>query len=242
MSNEPKTTEPSLPDLREKGRAKDGSPIYSTRRLWIQFLAFGNCRDTAAVMRSLEHLGQKAALYADLNYPWGLGLVWMHEDPAWFTTTGRDFLQASPFAGLVAKPEFTMTGRTYAVGYENDLDEVLLTRPSTRILDAALPWAIWYPVKRTKAFESLPDDVRHTVMMDHGNIGKSFGKAGLAHDIRLACHGLDRNDNDFVIGILAPELVAASAVVQAMRKSLQTMHHIDGLGPFFTGKVIWQGK
>jgi chlorite dismutase len=164
----------------------------------------------------------------------------MSEDPEFFVSEGRAFLNGSPFAELTLKPELTMTGRSYAVGYENDLDEVLLRRPQNRILDPALRWAVWYPVKRTKAFEALPETDKHDVMMDHGEIGKRFGKAGLAHDIRLSCHGLDYNDSDFVIGVLAAELAAASLVVQAMRKSLQTMHHLEGLGPFFTGRVVGQ--
>ena len=30
----------------------------------------------------------------------------------------------------------------------------------------------------------------------------SFGAADYAHDIRLACHGLDKDDNDFVVGLI----------------------------------------
>lgn len=227
-------------DLREHGRLKDGTPIHSDRRLWIQFLAFGDCHDTDALAAALAVSGQSAALYADLSDPWGVGLVRMHEDPSFFVGEGRAFLQTSPFAALVPKPELTMTGRTYAIGYENNLDEVLVDRPRGRILDPALTWACWYPVKRDKAFESLHDELKHAVMMDHGHLGMAFGKANLAHDIRLACHGVDFNDNDFVIGVLAPELANVSQVVQAMRKSLQTMHHIESLGPFFTGKVLGQ--
>lgn len=231
-------------DLREHGRLKDGTPLHSDRRLWVQFLAFGDCRDTDALKASLAASGHRAALYFDLNDPWGVGLVRMHESAEFFTGEGRSFLQDSPFASLVPKPELTMTGRTYAVGYESNLDEVLVDRPLGRILDPAFPWAVWYPVKRDKAFESLTEEAKHEVLMDHGGIGMRFGKAGLAHDIRLSCHGLDFNDNDFIIGVLAPELVNASLVVQAMRKSLQTMHHIEGLGPFFTGRVAgqWGGR
>jgi len=234
------TQDPTPPDLRERGRLKDGTPIFSDRRLWIQFLAFGDCRDTAALEASLAGLGRAATLYADLNDPWGVGLVWMAEDPAFFTTEGRAFLNSSPFADLTFKPELTMTGRTYAVGYESDLDEVLVNRPQGRILDPSLKWAIWYPVKRAKAFEALSEETKHEVMMDHGDIGRRYGKAGLAHDIRLSSHGVDFNDNDFIIGVLAAELAAASVVVQAMRKSLQTMHHLEGLGPFFAGRVVGQ--
>ena len=231
------TQEQPAPDLLERGRAKDGTPLTSTRRLWVQFLAFGGSRDLGPLFQSLAKTTVPTTLYADLNDPWGVGLVRASEDPGFFTGEGRDFLNRSPFADLVPKPDLTMTGRTYAVGYENDLDEVLVNRSRGRILDPALGWAVWYPVKRTKAFEALPDQAKHTVMMDHGDIGKRWGRAGLAQDIRLSCHGLDINDNDFIIGVLAPELAACSLVVQAMRKSLQTMHHLDGLGPFFTGKA-----
>ena len=78
--------------------------------------------------------------------------------------------------------------------------------------------------------------------MEHGGIGMSFGKANLAHDIRLACHGLDKNDNDFVIGVLGQKLHPLSAVIQTMRKTKQTSQYLESLGPFFIGKAIWQAK
>jgi len=238
----PETTVPpnTVPDLREKGRLKDGTPLYSQRRLWIQFLAFGGCRDLEPLKQALAASPCPATLYADFNDPWGVGLVRMHEDPGFFTGEGRTWLVDSPFASLTPKPELTMSGRTYAVGYEANLDEVLVDRPRGRLLDPALAWGIWYPVQREKAFEALPEERKHEIMMDHGGIGMKFGKANLGHDIRLACHGLDQNDNDFIIAVLAPELANASLVIQAMRKSLQTMHHLDGLGPFFTGRVVGQ--
>lgn len=229
-----------IPELREKGRSKDGTPLYSERRLWVQFQAWTDCQDKNALIHDLAQSPCPVALYADWSDPWGVGLVRFSEDPDFFVTEGRDWLLASQFSELTPRPELTMAGRTYAVGYESNLDEVLVDRPSSRILDPQLPWAIWYPVRREKAFEALEEDRKHEVMMNHGHIGMKFGKANLGHDIRLACHGLDVNDNDFVIGVLAPELANASLVIQAMRKSLQTMHHLDGLGPFFTGKILFQ--
>jgi len=226
------------PDLREKGRLKDGTVVYSERRLWMQFQAFTDCRGTDSLVESLAAADVPMVLYNDWTDPWGVGLLRWSEDPAYFTRAGRDWLQSSPFSELTPREELTMAGRTYAVGYESNLDEVLVDRPQNRVLDPNFPWAVWYPVKRARAFESLPEEEKHAVLMNHGSIGMGYGKAGLAHDIRLACHGLDVHDNDFIIGILAPELVNASAVVQAMRKSLQTMHHLDDLGPFFTGHVL----
>ncbi|MCB0196907.1 MAG: chlorite dismutase family protein, partial [Anaerolineae bacterium] len=147
-----------------------------------------------------------------------------------------------PFADLTPKPEYTMLGRTYAIGYEDDLEATLITRPRQRVIDPELPWVVWYPLQRSKLFETLPEQEQRVVLMEHGGIGFTFGRAGYAKDIRLACHGLDKNDNDFVIGVLGHELYPISAVIQAMRKTKQTSQHLENLGPFFIGKVAWQSE
>ena len=41
--------------------------------------------------------------------------------PGWL----REVLNAEPFAGLSQKPELTMFGRTYASGFETDLEDWL---------------------------------------------------------------------------------------------------------------------
>ena len=71
-------------------------------------------------------------------------------------------------------------------------------------------------------------------------LGLAYGSAGYAPDIRLACYGLDRNDNEFVIGLVSADLYPLSKIVQEMRKTQQTAKHMDSLGPFFVGKSIWQ--
>ena len=70
----------------------------------------------------------------------------------------------------------------------------------------------------------------------------AFGAGDYAHDVRLACHGLDRDDNDFVIGLIGKDLFPLSALVQAMRKTQQTALYLDRLGPFFVGRAIWQSR
>jgi chlorite dismutase len=70
----------------------------------------------------------------------------------------------------------------------------------------------------------------------------AYGRAGLGHDLRLACHGLDKNDNDFIVGLIGPQLAPLSMIVQRMRKTKQTSLHLEKLGPFFIGKVIWQSE
>ena len=46
-----------------------------------------------------------------------------------------------------------------------------------------------------------------------------LGAGDYAHDIRLACHGLDKDDNDFVVGLIGKDLYPLSAIVQTMRKT-----------------------
>ncbi len=236
-------SEPTLEeiDLREKGR-RDGQAISVDRRLFMQFMAFGDCGDVAQLIRSLETAGVKGALYEDLNDAHGVALVTLAEQPDYFLSTIRPLLRRSPFSALRPKPEYTMFGRTYSQGYEPDLEEALIQRPTQRVTDPALPWVIWYPLRRAGSFEQLTPDEQRVILMEHGGIGRAFGKEGLAHDVRLACHGMDKNDNDFVIGLIGPELYPLSCVVQRMRKTKQTSLHLERLGPFWVGKVAWQSK
>ena len=71
---------------------------------------------------------------------------------------------------------------------------------------------------------ALPQEEQMTILREHGKIGHGFGEAGFAHDIRLACFGMDQNDNDFVIGLVGEELFPLSACIQAMRRTQQTSH------------------
>lgn len=229
-------------DLSEKGRGKDGQPISLDRRLLMQFMAYGGCQSTDTVVKALEQAGVEGALYLDINDPMGIGLVAMSEDPDYFVTSLRQLLNSPPFTALTPKPEYTMLGRTYAVGHESDLETAVLTRPRQRVLNPEWPWGIWYPLRRVKSFETLPEQEQKVVLMEHGGIGHTFGKAGYARDIRLACHGLDKNDNDFVIAVLGSELYPLSAVIQAMRRTKQTSMYLESLGPFFIGKAIWQAR
>jgi chlorite dismutase len=229
-------------DLSEKGRKKDGTPISLDRRLFIQFLAFGDCRDTDTIIEKLEQADIDGTLYVDINDPHGVGFVTMDQNPDFFVSRLRDLLNQGPFTQLSAKPEYTMLGRTYSFGYEPDLEEALINEPRRRILERELPWGIWYPLQRVKSFENLPEDEQRAVLGEHGKVGFRYGKAGYAKDIRLSCHGLDKNDNDFVIGLLGKELYPLSSVVQAMRKTKQTSKYLESLGPFFVGKAIWQSR
>jgi len=229
-------------DLSEKGREKDGTVISSDKRLFMQFMAFGDCWNTREVTKELQDTKMDLVLYADINDPYGIGLLALSESPDFFVGELREFLNGSSFMELTPKPEFTMLGRTYALGYEPDLEKTLLTGPRAKVLDPEWLWAIWYPLRREKSFETLSADEQRAILGEHGKLGFKFGHAGLGRDIRLACHGLDKYDNDFVIGVLGKELFPLSALIQAMRKTKQTSQYLESLGPFFVGKAIWQGQ
>jgi chlorite dismutase len=229
-------------DVAEHGRTADGEATSLDRRLYMQLHAFGGATDTPALAGALDDAGVEGVLYEDVSDPSGVALLTLAEDPEDFVSALRDFLTRMPFATLVPKPELTMLGRTYAVGHEQDLEETLVERPRRRVLDPELRWAIWYPLRRSGSFERLSRKEQDTILMEHGGVGMAFGRAGLGHDIRLACHGLDRDDNDFVVGLVGPELHPLSIIVQRMRKTRQTSLHLERLGPFFVGRVAWQSR
>jgi hypothetical protein len=229
-------------DVAEHGRTAEGEVTSLDRRLFMQLQAFGGAGDTGALIAALEGAGVEGALYEDVNDPTGIALLTLGETPDTFVGELRGFLQAAPFSELEPKPEYTMLGRTYALGHEPDLEDTLVDRPRGRVLDPELRWAIWYPLRRAGSFEQLSRQEQNRILMEHGGVGKSFGRAGLGYDIRLACHGLDKHDNDFVVGLLGPELHPLSVIVQRMRKTRQTSLHLERLGPFFVGRVAWQSR
>ncbi|MEX2146036.1 MAG: chlorite dismutase family protein [Candidatus Rokuibacteriota bacterium] len=223
-------------DVRERGANQQ----WSDRRLYMQLQVLTGATDSKPLVGALETSGLEAVLYEDVNDPRGVGVLTMSEDPALFVTGVRELLNRGPFAGLALRPELTMMGRTYASGFEADLDEWLLRRPRRTALNPAWPWGIWYPLRRTGAFARLDAREQGQVIREHSVIGRAYGDADLAHDVRLACQGLDMHDNDFVIGLVGRDLHPLSHLVQAMRKTVQTSQYLQSLGPFFIGRVLWQ--
>jgi chlorite dismutase len=228
------------PDLSEKGGLKGRQPQRSNERLFMQLMAFGGCRDIRPAASFLAGAPVAGVLYEDLNDPRGIALLTLSTHPDHFVDVVRPLLNERPFRELDLKPEFTMFGRTYSLGYEPDLRDTLIERPRRTVLNTEWGWAIWYPLRRSGRFAQLPAQKQRTILAEHGALGMTFGAADHAHDIRLACHGLDRDDNDFVIGLIGKELFPLSAVVQAMRKTQQTSLYLDRLGPFFVGRAVWK--
>jgi chlorite dismutase len=226
------------PDIAEHGAGGQ----RSDRRLFMQLLAFGDCMRPEAVSQALDEAGIDAVVYADFHDPMGIAVLTMSEDPAFFMDTWRPMLRREPFTELTPKPKYTMVGRSYALGYEKDLQQKLITMPRSRALNPDWPWAVWYPLRRSGAFTQLPEQQQKAILKEHGTIGMAFGAADYAHDIRLKCHGLDTHDNDFVVGLLGKDLYPLSAVVERMRSTEQTSQYLTSLGPFFVGRVLWQSQ
>lgn len=234
-------------DVRERTRAMGDRPGEALdKRLFMQLLVYDCARELPpkdAIKLIGEGLVQKGAqgvVYEDVNNPRGIAVLTFSDDPSAFVGGVRQVLSSERLCGLMLRPEFTMLGRTYATGFEPDLKHWLLDRPRETALNAAWPWAIWYPLRRSGAFERVPPEERHAILKEHGEIGKAYGAADLAHDIRLVCHGLDARDNEFVVGLIGKELHPLSHVVQAMRPTRQTSEFIVQMGPFFVGRAIYR--
>lgn len=230
-------------DLNERGADKSGAPISMNRRLFFQLLAF-ECDDTSALLpelaKALRDAGIPSVVYEDVNHPRGFAVLTFSEDPLDFVNKVRPLLGGSRLGGLRPRPELSMLGRTYSTGFEQDLEFWLLSRPRDTVLNEAWPWAIWYPLRRVGPFERLDPREKGQIMREHGGIGRAYGSQDLAHDVRLACHGLDQDDNDFVIGLIGKELHPLSHVVQAMRQTRQTAEFMDKMGPFFVGRAVFR--
>lgn len=257
MSNEPQkpagseeAKQPGLPviDVNEYGGKREGVRQSMNRRLFMQLLvldappgvdvdAMGH--EIASLLSSRKVPG---VVYADTCSPQGLGLLTWSEDPAHFVREVRPLFREEALSDFVIRQDFTMLGRTYSTGYEPDLEHWLLRRPIDNVLDEASPWHVWYPLRRTGAFSRLEPQEQGSILREHAQIGLAYGQQDLATDVRLACHGLDANDNEFVIGLVGRELHSLSHLVQTMRKTRQTSEYIEQMGPFFVGHVLARSR
>lgn len=233
-------------DVWERTKGHGGQPVQAmNRRLFMQLIAY-ECdpaldagRAVGTLGAALDERGASAVIYSDMNNPRGIALLSWSEDPADFVTKVRPAFAHPSLTGLRSLPALTMIGRTYSTGYEPSLEHWLIERPKQTVQHRDWPWAIWYPLRRAGTFELLEDREKGGILREHAEIGKAYGAQNLAHDVRLACHGLDANDNEFVLGLVGEQLHPLSHVVQAMRKTRQTAQYIVQMGPFFVGHRAW---
>ena len=241
-TSQQKPSRPEPLDLREVGTPIDDKPQVSDKRLFFQLHVFSDCYHPEVF---IEHIQKSkysplgAVFYDDLNNPTGFGVLLGAPDPASLLDQSlvlRD-MQRKFDHEISYRPEMTMIGRTYSSGREPDLEEWLINRPIRNVFNPEFPWAIWYPLRRKPEFYQLEQRDRGRILGEHAMLGRSYAAGGYANDIRLACFGLDTNDNEFLIGLVGPELYPLSRLIQDMRQTEQTTKYIESLGPFFIGKV-----
>lgn len=241
----PRTGGPLI-DIFERGADRDGAPQTMNRRLFMQLLAFeteagSKTSDFVEVLcEALASAQIPSVVYEDANHPRGLGLLSFGEDPRVFLERVRPLFEMDRLKDLRLRPDLTMVGRTYSSGYEDQLVKWLIEKPIHTVLEPEWPWAIWYPLRRSGEFARISAEDQASVLREHGVIGRAYAAKGLAHDVRLACHGLDANDNEFVIGLIGKELYPLSHIVQRMRKTKQTSTYIAQMGPFFVGRAVFR--
>ena len=241
MSDDTVRREPGLPtiDVREYGGKREGVRQEMNRRLFMQVLVFEvdvrPDHEASELAARLRGAGVASVVYADTMDPRSVGLLTWGEDPAHFVQQVRPHLQTP---ALRPRRDFAMLGRTYATGHEPDLEHSLLRRAIENVSRDTHPWHVWYPLRRSGAFARLEPHEQGQILREHATIGMAYGAQELAHDVRLACHGLDAGDNEFVIGLVGPELHPLSHLVQAMRKTRQTSEFIARMGPFFVGYAL----
>ena len=241
---------PKLPeiDVSERAGHHTGNPQTLNQRLFMQLLVYSVAQDQSPDVlitrlgEVFEEQGCAGVIYRDVNDPRGIGVLSWSVEPAHFVTKVRGILLEPAFSGLTLRNEFSMLGRSYATGYESDLNFWLIQRPVDNATDPAYPWAVWYPLRREGSFEALNIKEQAGILREHAAIGRAYGEQELATDIRLACHGLDAKDNEFVIGLVAKELHPLSHLVQRMRKTKQTSEYIQSMGPFFVGYAVWRKR
>jgi chlorite dismutase len=240
------TTEPEL-DLRERGAPIDGAPQWLDQRLYMQLLVLSIEKPTPATPEAIGSAvadrGASVVVYEDLNHPTSFGVLSFSTDPLVFVDRVRPALNSlgsTHDSVPTMRPDLTMIGRTYSTGYENDLDYWLLRRPVETVMNPEWNWAVWYPLRRGGAFEKLEPREKGSILREHGEIGKRYGAQNFAHDVRLACHGLDARDNEFTIGLIGAELYPLSRIVQHMRGTRQTSEFITQMGPFFVGHARYR--
>lgn len=229
---------PEAPDILEYGAPREGVKQSTNRRLFMQLLVYTEAMDVSRLSQAMAKSGVEGVLYLDVNDPRGIGVLLVSENPADFTGEARKLLSQKPFSQLKPRPEMTMMGRTYSIGHEQDLEDWLLKKPRRNLYESKSDWAVWYPLRRKGEFEGLSKEEQRPILMEHAKLGMGYGMADLAHDVRLACHGLDAADNEFVIGVLAKDLHPISRLIQDMRHTQQTSKYIQSMGPFFVGKVL----
>ena len=192
------------------------------------------------LIAALESAGLASVLYEDVNDPTGVALLTLSRRRRRSSPSTAAFLQSSLFAELTPKPNSRCSAAPTRSATSRISRRRSSTGPRRRVLDPALPWAIWYPLRRAGSFEQLSARAGHH---PHGARRDRDGvrprRPRLRHPARVPWPRSRRQrlrDRP-----ARAELHPLSIIVQRMRKTKQTSLHLERLGPFFVGRVAYQG-
>jgi hypothetical protein len=193
---------PGLPeiDVREWGGKRDGERQVLDRRTFFQLMAFDvvHGQTLAGIQALASMLSEQriaSVLYQEASAPMTIALLTWSEDPAHFVERVLPIVDRPE---LVQRREYTMLGRTYSLGHEPDLEHACSAAPWSTASTQAGTGTSGIRSGASGAFEKLEKHDQGIILKEHAMIGMAYGKKGLAHDVRLACHGLDAGDNEFV--------------------------------------------
>ena len=159
----------------------------------------------------LQAAGVEGAVYEDANDPQGIAILSLTKDPNFFLDAMRPVLNSQAVRVADGEARVHDARPHLCAGLRARPAEAILHRPRRTVLNKDWPWAVWYPLRRSGRFAQLPPEEQRVILAEHGAIGMSYGAGDYAHDIRLACYGLDKNDNDFVIGLLGKDALSPLA-------------------------------
>jgi chlorite dismutase len=185
----------------------------------------------SALSRRLREKRIDGVIYGDANDHRGIGLLTWAADPGDILDNVHALLGGKRFSALTPRPGWVMFGRVSGDAAANT-PEVLLNGDRN--------WAAWYPVRNKAEWALLDDAAQAKVHKAHGTVAKSFTDDGRVAYVRLACHGIDPEDNDQIFGLTAGSLMDISLLQEAMRGTAQVATHVSKMGPVFVGRKIWQ--
>ncbi len=160
--------------------------------------------------RLVRRAGSTGALYVDANDPQGIGIMVASEDPDYFVTRLATLFNRRPFADFVHRPRVRHA--------RSQLLDRLRVRPRGHTAreaarKAAEPREYTGPsgtrCSAPRSSRPCPADHQRRILAEHGSLAKRYGAGGHAADVRLACHGLDSNDNDFIVGLARTQATPA---------------------------------
>jgi len=96
----------------------------------------------------------------------------LRDDPDFFVTKLREFMCRPEFAALTPKLEYSMLGRSYALGHEPDLEDWLFEKPRRTATNPDWPWAVGIRALGPQYPQPSPLDNQKATSIDSGARGQ----------------------------------------------------------------------